>query len=91
MPRPRHRKGDPEAQEAFKKLPERKTELEQHYPEAQVEVWSFFAEQVGANTYVYPDGSIQTERRSYTVRRLQGELKLTSSEFVEVTQARSSG
>lgn len=45
---------------------------------------------LGQNTYVYPDGSTQRESRSYTVRRLGGELKLTSSEFIKVTGHRQS-
>ena len=40
----------------------------------------------GQNTYVYPDGSTQREIRSYTVRNLGGELKITSSEFIKVTK-----
>jgi len=41
---------------------------------------------VGQNTYVYPDGSTQREERSYTVRNVNGELKITSSEFIRVTK-----
>lgn len=40
------------------------------------------------NTYIYPDGSTQREVRSYTVRNLDGELKITSSEFISVTKPR---
>lgn len=43
---------------------------------------------VGQNTYVYPDGSTQRERRSYTVRNLEGENKITASEFIKVTKFR---
>ncbi len=43
---------------------------------------------VGYNTYVYPDGSIQKEKRSYTIRESQGDLKVTSSEFIKVTKFR---
>ena len=42
----------------------------------------------GENTYVYPDGSTQREARSYTVGNLDGQLKLVSSEFIEVIQFR---
>ena len=43
---------------------------------------------IGQNTYVYPDGSTQRELRSYTVRNLDGELKITASEFIKVTKFR---
>ena len=43
---------------------------------------------IGQNTYVYPDGSTQRETRSYTVRNLGGELKITASEFIKVTKFR---
>lgn len=43
---------------------------------------------LGENTYVYRDGSTQREARSYTVRSLDGELKLTASEFIKVTKPR---
>ncbi len=42
----------------------------------------------GQNTYVYPDGSIQRELRSYTVANVDGESKITASEFIKVTQFR---
>ncbi len=41
---------------------------------------------VGQNTYVYLDGSTQKEKRTYTVRNLDGELKIIASEFVKVTK-----
>ncbi len=43
---------------------------------------------LGENAYVYRDGSTQREARSYTVRSLDGELKLTASEFIKVTKPR---
>jgi serine/threonine-protein kinase len=43
---------------------------------------------LGENTYVYPDGSTQRERRSYTVRLVEGEIKITSSEFIKVIKFR---
>jgi hypothetical protein len=43
---------------------------------------------VGINTYVYPNGSTQREKRSYTVRLLDGEFKITSSEFIKVIKLR---
>ena len=42
----------------------------------------------GTNTYVWPDGSTQREARSYTVRRIDTSLKITSSEFIEVLKFR---
>lgn len=42
----------------------------------------------GQSTYVWSDGSTQRELRSYTVRNLDGELKITSSEFIKVTKKR---
>lgn len=42
----------------------------------------------GQNTYVWTDGSTQREIRSYTVRNLDGQLKLTASEFIKVTKFR---
>jgi transposase len=47
-PRPKHRKGDEKAQEDFKKqLQVLVKELEQQYPEAQIEVWFFDEHRVG--------------------------------------------
>lgn len=43
---------------------------------------------IGKNTYVWPDGSTQREIRSYTVRNIDGELKITSSEFIKVIKFR---
>lgn len=43
---------------------------------------------VGYNTYVYPDGSTQREERSYTVRKVDGNLKITASEFIRVIKFR---
>ena len=42
----------------------------------------------GINTYVWADGSIQRELRTYTVRQIGNELKITDSEFVRVVQSR---
>lgn len=43
---------------------------------------------IGYNTYVYPDGSIQKEKRSYTVRKIEGRYKISSSEFIKVIKFR---
>jgi serine/threonine-protein kinase len=43
---------------------------------------------LGENTYVYPDGSTQRERRSYTVRLVEGDIKVTASEFIKVIKFR---
>ncbi len=43
---------------------------------------------VGQNTYVYLDGSTQRELRSYTLEYLNGEMKMTASEFIKVTKFR---
>ncbi|MEM8779950.1 MAG: serine/threonine-protein kinase, partial [Cyanobacteria bacterium P01_G01_bin.49] len=43
---------------------------------------------VGRNTYVYLDGSTQQELRSYTVSKIDGENKITASEFIKVTKFR---
>jgi serine/threonine-protein kinase len=43
---------------------------------------------IGKNTYVWTDGSTQRESRSYTVRNIDGELKITSSEFIKVIKFR---
>ncbi|AFY77371.1 serine/threonine protein kinase [Pleurocapsa sp. PCC 7327] len=43
---------------------------------------------IGENTYFYPDGSTQREQRTYTVRNLNGKLKITNSKFVKVTKFR---
>ncbi|MFM2314372.1 MAG: hypothetical protein RLZZ04_3648, partial [Cyanobacteriota bacterium] len=39
---------------------------------------------IGQNTYIWLDGSTQTESRSYTVENLGGELKITDSQFIKV-------
>jgi serine/threonine protein kinase len=44
---------------------------------------------IGENTYVWPDGSTQRERRSFTVRPVTGRLRVTASEFIKVLQLRS--
>jgi serine/threonine-protein kinase len=43
---------------------------------------------IGENTYFYPDGSTQIENRSYTVRNLNGDLKVTDSKFIKVKKFR---
>lgn len=43
---------------------------------------------MGENTYVWPDGSTQREQRSFTVRQIDGQLRVTASEFIKVLQAR---
>lgn len=42
----------------------------------------------GKNTLVWFDGSTQREMRSYTVRNIDGELKITSSGFIKVIKLR---
>lgn len=42
----------------------------------------------GINTYVYHDGKTQRELRSYTVRNINGEPKITASEFIKVIKFR---
>jgi serine/threonine-protein kinase len=39
---------------------------------------------IGENTYFYYDGSIQREKRSYTVGKINGQPKITASEFIKV-------
>lgn len=39
---------------------------------------------IGQNTYIWLDGSTQTESRSYTVENLGGELKITDSQLIKV-------
>ena len=52
-PRPHQAKGDAEAQEEFKTtLPERKKELEEKYPEAEIEVWATDEHRVGLKPIV---------------------------------------
>lgn len=43
---------------------------------------------VGQNTYSWQDGSTQKELRSYQVKMLAGELKVTDSQFIKVTKFR---
>ncbi len=43
---------------------------------------------VGENTYYYPDGKTQRESRSYTVANVDGEAKITASEFQQVLDYR---
>ena len=42
----------------------------------------------GINTYVWSDGSIQRELRTYTVHQVGNDVKITASEFVRVMQFR---
>lgn len=47
-PRPRHRKGNKEAQEEYKKnLPKKVTEIQNKHPDSEVEVWFFDEHRVG--------------------------------------------
>ncbi|MBW4551099.1 MAG: protein kinase [Aphanocapsa sp. GSE-SYN-MK-11-07L] len=46
---------------------------------------------VGDNTYVWPDGSTQRERRSFTVRQVNGRPLITASEFIKVIYSRQHG
>ena len=43
---------------------------------------------IGNNTYYYPDGTIQKEKRSYQVQQVYDSLKITDSQFIKVTQFR---
>lgn len=43
---------------------------------------------LGQNTYVYSDGSIQIEERTFTVRPVDGQPRIVESEFRGVTQSR---
>ena len=48
IPRPKHRKGDKEQQEQFKKdLPQKVEQLKERFPNAEVEVWFFDEHRVG--------------------------------------------
>lgn len=48
LPRPKHRKSEPEVQEKFKQeLPLKVKELQEKYPQAQIEVWFFDEHRVG--------------------------------------------
>ena len=44
---------------------------------------------VGTNTYYYPDGTTQTERRDYTLQPIDNKLKITASNFIRVIKVRS--
>lgn len=48
-------------------------------------------ELVGQNTYVYGDGSFQTEERTFTVELVDGQPRIVDSGFVRVIKARSDG
>jgi hypothetical protein len=43
---------------------------------------------IGNNTYYYPDGTIQKEKRSYQVQQVYDSLKITDSQFIKVVQFR---
>jgi hypothetical protein len=43
---------------------------------------------IGQNTYIWVDGSTQKELRTYQVKNLSGELKITVSKFIKVTKFR---
>ncbi|MEO0806722.1 MAG: protein kinase [Cyanobacteria bacterium J06643_4] len=43
---------------------------------------------LGQNTYYYPDGSLQIEERTFTLRLIDEEPKIVASEFVRITQRR---
>jgi serine/threonine protein kinase len=43
---------------------------------------------IGDTTYVWPDGSTQREQRSFTIRNIEGKLKITASEFIRVLERR---
>ncbi|NJK49061.1 protein kinase [Candidatus Gracilibacteria bacterium] len=43
---------------------------------------------IGENTYYYLDGSTQREQRSYTVSKVDEELKITNSKFIKVIKSR---
>lgn len=44
---------------------------------------------VGTNTYYYPDGTTQVERRDYTLQPIDNQLKITGSNFIRVMKFRS--
>jgi serine/threonine-protein kinase len=44
---------------------------------------------IGTNTYIWEDGSSQQEKRSYTVALIDGEPKITASQFIKVIRLRS--
>lgn len=43
---------------------------------------------LGQNTYVYGDGSIQIEERTFTVQPVDGQPRIVDSAFIRVTQSR---
>ena len=43
----------------------------------------------GMNTYYYPDGSVQTESRSYTLEVIDNDWKITQSDFLKVIKPRN--
>jgi serine/threonine-protein kinase len=43
---------------------------------------------VGTNTYYYPDGTTQVERRDYTLQPIDNQLKITGSNFIRVMKFR---
>ncbi|MGI0482502.1 protein kinase domain-containing protein [Geminocystis sp. CENA526] len=44
---------------------------------------------VGKNTYYYPDGTKQTEERSFTVIKVDDSLKVINSKFIRVIEGRN--
>ena len=44
---------------------------------------------LGTNTYYYPDGTTQTEKRDYTLKSINNQLKITASTFIRVIKFRS--
>ena len=44
---------------------------------------------IGQNTYFYPDGSTQQEKRTYVVEMTNGQPYITDSSFIRVIKARS--
>ena len=43
----------------------------------------------GINNYYYPDGSVQTESRSYTLEVIDSDWKMTQSDFLKVIKPRN--
>ena len=43
----------------------------------------------GINNYYYPDGSVQTESRSYTLEVIDNDWKITQSDFLKVIKLRN--
>ena len=44
---------------------------------------------VATNTYFYPDKTTQTERRNYTLRQVDNNLKIVKSDFIKVIKLKS--